>query len=383
MAEKKARKRPEKKSPRARARGCLARLVALALSTFVTLLVAELAVRLIAPQVLYPRYVTASDFGIRVNVPNARYWHTSPEMRAEFRINSMGIRSDREYTYDKPEKTIRVVGLGDSFTQGYEVSVEESYLHLLEKGLRDKGWPAEVINLGVSGHSSAEELIMLENRGFRFEPDVVVVGYYQNDLDDNVRSGLYRLDEAGVLERAADSYLPAVGLRDRLYSFGLYRWLASHSHLLCLFREQVALWVKRQEVERNMREAAQGSEDADEEGAREAALAARDKLGARILDEIKRQSAKRDVHFLILDIPDHDLSESSLPVKHFQVITSDDIVEARPALQKSGRRESLYRQRGHFHWTPQGHEVGARLLTERIHGMLSETHRPDGTRRTE
>lgn len=345
-----------------RARGCLFRLIALTLSLSLALVVAEIAVRLVMPQVIFPRYVTDGGFGIRVNVPNARYWHTSPEMRAEFRINSKGLRSDREDAFEKAPGTQRIVCLGDSFTQGYEVEVESSFPALLEKTLHDRGLRVEVLNLGVSGFGTAEELIMLTEYGLRFDPDVVVVGYYQNDPGDTVRSGLYRLDEQGELERAARSYLPAVGIRDALYKLWLYRWIAQHSHLANLVREQLAVMLKRDLYRQNL-EGMSGAGQAGGPGP-EAVLT------ARLLDQIKRECASRGIALAILDIPDHLYAESNLPASELREVRDDEIVRTLPALREAALASDPYRRRGHFHWTPAGHRVGARLLAEHLEPLL-------------
>lgn len=88
-----------------------------------------------------------------------------------------------------------------------------------------------VLVLGVSGYGTAEELVLLERFGFRFEPDVVIVGRYRNDPMDDVRSDLYRLTKRGELVRAAAEYLPTIDLRNKLYSFCIYRWSAENLHL--------------------------------------------------------------------------------------------------------------------------------------------------------
>ncbi|UCG16684.1 MAG: hypothetical protein JSV19_01345 [Phycisphaerales bacterium] len=207
----------------------------------------------------------------------------------QFRINSMGVRSDQDYTFEEPAGTIRIVGLGDLFMQGYEVDVRDTDLHRPQENLRAKGYPVEVINLGVSGHGTAEELLMLRHFGVRFDPDVVIVGYFQNDLDDNIRSNLYRLNDQGQLLRAAASYLPAIGARNKLYSFRIYRWLAENSRLLSLVREAVAKIVKRKMVEEHGVAPEPGAkariEDANvpEKGG-DATYSAR--LAARLLDEL-------------------------------------------------------------------------------------------------
>ncbi|MGB2985226.1 MAG: GDSL-type esterase/lipase family protein [Phycisphaerae bacterium] len=325
------------------------------ISALLALFVGEITVRMFKPRVMFPRYVTNGDFGIRVNVPNARYWHTSPEVRVQFRINSMGIRSDREYTFKKPPGTIRIVGLGDSFTQGYEVDLKETYLYCLEEMLRARGYPVEVINLGVSGYGNAEELIMLREFGFRFDPDIVIVGYFINDPNDNVRSNLYRLDERDQLVRVADSYLPAIGIRNKLYSFWAYRWLAENSQLLSLARERLAAMVKRKMVEAKTT-ASEKPAGNDYPG----------RLAARLLDELERECVQRSVIFLLLDIPDPCNLKSDLPATYFEQVTSDEIVRTAPTLCAEEPGAYLYRRHGHRHWTPRGHEIAAELLAAAV-----------------
>ena len=52
---------------------------------------------------------------------------------------------------------------------------------------------AEAINAGVSGFGTAEALAFLENEG-HYRPDVVVLGFYANDFEDNLKAGLFALD---------------------------------------------------------------------------------------------------------------------------------------------------------------------------------------------
>jgi len=350
-----------KRRPRGRLRRICFVLAAGALASVLALLAGEVFVRFYNPQVLFPRYVTDSPFGIRVNVPNARYWHTSPEMTAEFRINSMGIRSDREYAFEKPPGTLRIIGLGDSFTQGYEVNVEDTYLYRLEKMLKELGYSVEVINFGVSGYGNAEELIMLKEFGFRFDPDVVILGYFQNDLDDNVRSDLYRLDENDQLVRASATYLPAIGIRNRLYSFGLYRWLAAKSHLFALVRERMAAIVKRRMVQDNMAVVAGQEHDSQRTGADYGK-----RLAARLLDEVKAECDRRGSKFVLLDIPDFRLRDSNLPVDLLSKVPVEDIIRPLDEFRAHASQTDLYRQHGHFHWTPRAHKIAAQLLSEAL-----------------
>ena len=68
-----------------------------------SLFVAEMFLRIFAPVPMLPRYIRASDYGIRDNVPNATYEHNTPDYTITIRTNSKGIRADREIPYTKPK----------------------------------------------------------------------------------------------------------------------------------------------------------------------------------------------------------------------------------------------------------------------------------------
>ena len=67
--------------------------------------------------------------------------------------------------------------MGVSNTQGFEVRQEHTFSAVSERYLRREGTSAEVINAGVSGFSTAEALVLLENEGINDKPDVVVLGF--------------------------------------------------------------------------------------------------------------------------------------------------------------------------------------------------------------
>lgn len=97
-------------------------------------------------------------------------------------INSHGLR-DVERPWDKPAGLKRIVVLGDSFTFGMKVEAEASYPKALEKMLNEKGDRRryDVINAGVVAYSLCQERKWLELRGWRYEPDLVVVGFFGDD----------------------------------------------------------------------------------------------------------------------------------------------------------------------------------------------------------
>jgi acyl-CoA thioesterase-1 len=75
----------------------------------------------------------------------------------------------------------KVVFLGDSLTEGYEVAPEEAYPALLGDRLRARGWPdIEVVNAGVSGSTSASAVARMRWQ-LRGKPDLVVLALGAND----------------------------------------------------------------------------------------------------------------------------------------------------------------------------------------------------------
>jgi lysophospholipase L1-like esterase len=99
-----------------------------------------------------------------------------------YRINKDGLR---DYFYPREKKdAIRIICLGDSFTFGYGVDLEQTYPKILEKKLNEiHSEKYEVINAGVPGYNTGQELILLKEKLIRYEPDIVIIGFCLNDAD--------------------------------------------------------------------------------------------------------------------------------------------------------------------------------------------------------
>jgi hypothetical protein len=204
-------------------------------SLIVSVILAEILLQAFAGDKIniFPRYHTHAqynDFTIRRTRPNTVFWHASVDGRWRFTINSQGFRNDRDFSYHKPRGMLRVLSLGDSHTQGYEVDQEKTFSVVTERYLQGEGLQAEVINTGVSGFSTAEELVFLENEGMKYKPDIVVLGFYANDFDDNVKAGLFSIKD-GELFIAKKRHIPGVAILNTINDFSLFRWLSENSYL--------------------------------------------------------------------------------------------------------------------------------------------------------
>jgi hypothetical protein len=142
--------------------------------------------------------------------------------------NALGFRDPRSYSLDKGRNTFRILVLGDSVTFGHGALFETTYPYLLEQRLKawrpDLAW--EVWNLGVPGYNTAQELAYLNEVGPRYQPDLVVVGFFPNDF-----SGFEPNPSPGVTRRAATAVLGT--LQRYVYSTELYKrvYLTARWHL--------------------------------------------------------------------------------------------------------------------------------------------------------
>ncbi len=139
----------------------------------------------------YPAFYAADEItGSRLRA-GAEGWQRD-EGVAYVRINSQGLR-DREHAVAKPPGTVRIAILGDSFAEALSVPAESAFWAVLERELNackafgDKR--VEIINFGVSGYGTADELLTLRYRAWKYAPDIVLLAFFPgNDVRNNSRS---------------------------------------------------------------------------------------------------------------------------------------------------------------------------------------------------
>jgi len=165
------------------------KLLTIVLSVIFALLIAEVFLRIAGYS--YP-ILTAPDqtFGVALR-PGAQGWYRK-EGEAYIRINSDGLR-DREHQKPKPANTMRIAVLGDSFAEALQLPLENTFWSVMEQRLGGcnalAGREVEVINFGVSGYGTAQELITLRHRVWDYQPDLVLLAVTtSNDIADNSRA---------------------------------------------------------------------------------------------------------------------------------------------------------------------------------------------------
>ncbi|MDP6502035.1 MAG: SGNH/GDSL hydrolase family protein [Planctomycetota bacterium] len=96
------------------------------------------------------------------------------------RHNSLGFRDDEFGPKEKP----RIAFIGDSFVWGFDVDEEERFTELIQKEI--SVW--QILNLGVSGYGTDQELLLLAEYYDQLKPDIVFLIFdlsLDNDTGDN------------------------------------------------------------------------------------------------------------------------------------------------------------------------------------------------------
>jgi lysophospholipase L1-like esterase len=126
---------------------------------------------------------------IRPNLSNSILYELQPSLNVRFKNAQISINKDgyrgRLVSKQKGEDTFRIILLGDSFAFGWGVEEDETFAFHLEQILnkRLEGKPnVEVINFGVPGYSTFQQVALFEEKGMEYKPDAVLVYFVDNDF---------------------------------------------------------------------------------------------------------------------------------------------------------------------------------------------------------
>src|SRR5215510_10340152 len=166
------------------------KLLLILFGTFIGLAGCEIGLRLVGYKYSGSTYTADPLLGWSLR-PGASAWEAD-EGVAWSKINSHGFR-DRERALNKPPGVYRIAVLGDSGTEARQVDMDKTYTSLAEKELNRRhcfgGSEVEVLNFGVPGYGTAQELIMLRERVWKFSPDMIVLHVFTgNDIFNNHRA---------------------------------------------------------------------------------------------------------------------------------------------------------------------------------------------------
>lgn len=190
---------------------------------------------------------SARRYGLR---PNTRCTKTGVPVA----INSLGFR-EKVYPTAKPPGVRRIIVLGDSYAFGVGVEFAHTFSKSLEDRLNELTGRFEVINFGVSGYGTTEELATLREVAGKFEPDVVIVAYVLNDAEPTAGPPDGKPPAAPTGDARASFSRAHIWLKD---TSCLYRFLSPKAGaLLGAFNARYAVG-RTQEIMHSFRESSPG-----------------------------------------------------------------------------------------------------------------------------
>lgn len=206
-----------------------------ALVSGASLLVGEVLMRVFVPQDLSGSWFVSSGRNYSLNKAGGTARHQSGNRVVTYRFNEHHMRGGPV----APDADCTVLCLGDSFTFGWLVEEQESFVGLLQAKAAAAFPSASFawLNGGTGGWGTASYTAFFEDHAAELHPDIVIVFLNFLDVHRSVNTGLFecRKDSSQTLERTTAASAPP-SLRDVIQVAPGYQWLLEHSHLMQLAR---------------------------------------------------------------------------------------------------------------------------------------------------
>ncbi|MDV2504655.1 MAG: GDSL-type esterase/lipase family protein [bacterium] len=267
-------------------------------------------------------------------------------------INSHGLR-DVERPRAKPPGVTRILTLGDSFTFGMKVEAASSYPKALEAMLNGEGDGRryDVINAGVVAYSLCQERKWLGLKGWRYEPDLILIGFFGDDPHCQDEESGQRFLEPRVYRTFTRV--------SALYNFLRNSYSVFKARYLEWWRPA---WTGGLEARSRFLERNNFTNIREEEW----------RAVAKDLRAIKAGAAERGAALLVVVIPDAGqvgFPEFQSPTRRLLAICKAEgiaCLDTTPLFEAAKKPLELYLYPLDPHLSPAGHSFVARAVAERI-----------------
>lgn len=227
-------------APISRSRRLLRRVTALCMSLILSLLVCEIFVRILAPQVLSVPQVDYED-GVFCQPRNLRGRQQVPGLfNVAYETNSQRFRARSEFAPVPPPGVTRIAMIGDSMTFGLGADFDDAYPSVLERILNQSA-KHEVINAGCGRTGTGMQALWYDRSVSQLKPDIVVLTVFVNDVDDDLEMPVFNRNPDGAWvpkprDAAVAQARSAANSRKITRYVPGYAYLCQHSHLVNLCR---------------------------------------------------------------------------------------------------------------------------------------------------
>ena len=119
--------------------------------------------------------------------PDTKGYLRENNEKMHIEVNADGLLG-KAYPVNRVQGQYRIALLGDSFTSGEAVDPESNFAGVWEKNLSNKiPTGVEVINFGVGGTGTWQQLQMFHIKARKYKPDLTVLAFcWCNDIENNI-----------------------------------------------------------------------------------------------------------------------------------------------------------------------------------------------------
>lgn len=268
----------------------------------------------------------------------------------------------------------RILFLGDSFTAGYGIPKDKRFTNVLMDRLP---FGYEILNMGIWGYSTDQELLVLKEKGLKYNPDILIVVMFIDDIHNNnllsVHDGLYLKPKFSVnrngLLKLVNSPVPNNHSKSALFNFALTRF----------YKLRDRINMGKEFIERGWYSVFdklylnQGKYD----------------LSFNLLKELKKESQENQIKFMLVLVPIRaQLYESQLlsakrslfgiPLERFDLSLPQKVLaefckkegipvlDLLPAFKRQEKANNFYFQHD-LHWNEDGHSYAAEQILNFLH----------------
>ncbi len=279
--------------------------------------------------------------------PNTVSRYQQPEFDYEVKTNSLGLR-DVEHPLAKPPGELRILAIGDSFTEGQGARFEQTWLSQLG-GMLNAGHHGGHFRIMCGGSAASDPFFgyrVLVDKLLVYQPDFVLLVVNHSDIMDViVRGGMERFLPDGRVKAADPPELIGLYESSHLARFVLFE-LFDYTHYI----------IPRSERDKRARHAVEKT--------------------SKLISEYQRLLESEGIDFTLVTLPFRgELRRNAYDkldlLKEFAVRDQIDVIDTKPylyarLLAHDSRLEQLY-------WPKDNHftELGYRYFAEAVAAGLA------------
>ncbi len=333
---------------------------------FLILTVAEITARLFIPQwaparaerVNFWQYDSVLGWAHRPHQTGAL---VHQDFAINVQMNADGLR-DRDYSRSRTTKK-RLLILGDSFGWGFGVEQPQIFSEILETHHVD--W--EVINASVSGYGTDQEYLYLQQRGIHYQPDIILLLFYENDFRNNQSNEEYWYYKP-YFRLTADDQLQLHNNPVPTSSWQqiLERWIYGHTYLWA--KLYTAGKTIKHQLTASFNQSATApttTNDSKSQTTQVKMLSSQRQVTVKILSAIQQLAQHHQAQFILVSIPmsadQRAVLQQSARQEQFPYLTLETAWQNTPLENLTFPHDK--------HWNANGHEMAAHAIDEFLHTL--------------